>query len=404
MMFEESILLDIFYYLGATVILVPLFKALGLGAILGYICSGLILGPAGIGLLDHSEDIKQISDFGIIMLLFVIGLELSPSRLSKLKGIIFKEGIPQFFVTTALISYILTFFGVDTTMAIVAGSSLSLSSTAFALYYLKESDQLTKSYGQSSFSILLFQDLIIIPILTVLPFFAESSQITSGFDYRGLFINIQITLAALLFGMFALIPAISWIYKSQSREIFISCCLMMIIGSALLMEFVGLSKALGSFMAGIFLTNSKLRHDISTFSVPLKSMLMGVFFMAFGLSIDTDYFKNNVYTVVMLTLLFTSVKFLILMVIGRVKTGRWSTGMKMGILLGQGGEFGLLIISTAVSHSIIATEFSNLLISSITLSLFLSPLFTKIVDYLNVKVPAIEEKSDEEFSAIKDAS
>ena len=212
-MFQESILLDIFYYLVATVALVPICKTLGLGNIFGYLMTGILLGPACFGLLSKSHHIEQISDFGIIMLLFVIGLELSPSRLKKLRGIIFKEGMAQFIVTSGILCFFMTWYGYSLLTSVVVSSSLSLSSTAFALYYLKESDQLTKSYGHSSFSILLFQDLIIIPILTILPFFAESSQIVGQFDYRGLFLNIIMIMGALIFGKFALIPAISWMYQ-----------------------------------------------------------------------------------------------------------------------------------------------------------------------------------------------
>jgi monovalent cation:proton antiporter-2 (CPA2) family protein len=403
-MFQESILLDIFYYLGAAVILVPLCKTLGLGNIFGYLLAGILLGPEGFGLLQRSHHIEQISDFGIIMLLFVIGLELSPSRLKKLRGIIFKEGMSQFLITTGLLATFMDYAGYNLITCFVISSSLSLSSTAFALYYLKESEQLTKSYGHSSFSILLFQDLIIIPMLTILPFFAESSLVSERFDYRGLSLNIIMIMSALIFGKFALIPAISWMYKSQSKEIFISCCLMLIVGASLLMDHIGLSKALGSFMAGIFLTNSKFRTEIANFSVPLKSMLMGVFFMAFGLSTDVSYFMANYKEVFLVTTIFTLTKFFVLMFIGRVKAGRWSTGIKMGFLLGQGGEFGLLIISTATGLAIISPGDSNLFISAVTLSIFLSPIFSKIVDILNEKSPAIEEQIEEPVAEIKEAS
>jgi len=403
-MFQENILLDIFYYLGATVALVPICKAIGLGNIFGYLMAGILLGPEGFRLLNRSHHIEQISDFGIIMLLFVIGLELSPSRLKKLKGIIFKEGISQFFLTTFLLGSFMHYYGYDMLTSIVISSSLSLSSTAFALYYLKESEQLTKSYGHSSFSILLFQDLIIIPILTILPFFAESSQLMSGFDYRGLFLNIIMIMSALIFGKFALIPAISWMYKSQSKEIFISCCLMLIVGASLLMDHIGLSKALGSFMAGIFLTNSKFRNEIANFSVPLKSMLMGVFFMAFGLSVDVTYFVANFKEVFIVTSIFTLTKAVVLTIIGRVKAGRWSTGIKMGLLLGQGGEFGLLIITSATSLAIISPVDSKLFISAVTLSIFMSPIFSKIVDVLNVKAPAVDVQVEENHVEMKEAS
>ena len=401
-MFEQSILLDIFYYLGATVALVPLFKSLGLGGILGYLVSGILLGPAFFGLLHHSNHIQQVSDFGIIMLLFVIGLELSPARLSKLKGVIFKDGMTQFCATSIILSTSMYLYGMDLLSSVVIACSLSLSSTAFALYYLKETDQLTKSYGQSSFSILLFQDLIIIPLLTILPFFAKNTDTISGFNYTGLGINVLITVFALIIGKIALLPAIGWLFKSQSKEIFISSCLMLIIGASLLMDHVGLSKALGSFLAGIFLTNSEFRSEISSFTIPLKSMLMGVFFMAFGLSVDVVYFSDHFIQIVAVTAGFALCKALVLVAIGKYKTGSWSIGLKMGLLLGQGGEFGILIISSALSYSIISNEYNSFFISCVTLSIFMSPFFSKIVDFMNNKeATSVENNSNSNVKDLK---
>ena len=171
---ENHLLLDILYYLAATVIFVPLFKSLGLSSVLGYLVAGMALGPAGTGLLKQSDHITEISQTGIILLLFAIGMELTPARLQKLKGVIFKDGLIQFSATSSVFFALLMFFNVGLTSSIILAMGLSLSSTAFALYYLKESDQLTKSYGQSSFGILLFQDIIIIPLLTIIPFFGAN--------------------------------------------------------------------------------------------------------------------------------------------------------------------------------------------------------------------------------------
>ncbi|MBT7610716.1 MAG: hypothetical protein HN576_13230 [Bacteriovoracaceae bacterium] len=359
----------------------PFFKACGLGSVLGYLVAGMMLGPHCLGLLSHAENIQEISQIGIIMLLFVIGLELTPKRISYLKTVILGAGLSQFIITTVTITGLLFFLGLKLPASLFVGTGLTLSSTAFALTYLRESDQLTKSYGQSSFGILLFQDIIIIPILTIIPFFTPIPE-TGSLNLKLAVTNFALLAGVLIFARFALKPLLLKIYESQSKEIFIGSCLMIITGTSLLMHEIGLSKALGALIAGVFLSNSGLRSDIQSFSVPLKAMMMGVFFMGFGLTFDVSFFMSNFNIVTLLTLSFMAVKFAILLGVGKYIHGEWKSGTKLGLILCQGGEFGLLVAALLFENSLIAEIENKYLVSSITLSIFIAPILTKIISLI----------------------
>ncbi|MBT3583665.1 MAG: hypothetical protein HN509_02055 [Halobacteriovoraceae bacterium] len=393
---QETLLLDIFFYFCATVICVPFFKSLGLGSIFGYLFSGLILGRHGLALLHHADNIHEISEIGLIMLLFVIGLELSPARLNKLKKIIVGVGLLQFSLTTTIFYFALSPIGLSSAASFLIASALSLSSTAFSLTYLQSSQQLTKSYGQSSFGILIFQDLIVIPLMTAIPFLANYSESSFQMNTQSFLINMGIVIASMIVSKFALRPILNKIFYSQSKEIFIGSCLIIVLGGALLMEYIGLSKALGAFLAGLFLSGSGFRSEIQSFSVPLKSMLMGVFFMGFGLEFDLLFFQSHFKTIFALSGSFIIVKFSILFLIGLAFHKDWKTSIRLGLLLCQGGEFGFWIIGQCLSHNIVTGEIANYTLSAITVSIFAAPFLTKLLDYIPTGNPevAVEQEAE----------
>ncbi|MCO4794467.1 MAG: cation:proton antiporter [Bacteriovoracaceae bacterium] len=392
---HESLILDIFYYFCATVVCVPIFKAIGLGSILGYLVSGILLGPHGFSLLHHADNIHEISEIGLIMLLFVIGLELSPARLKHLRQTILGMGLIQFILTTGIFYFALSFFELGMAAKFLIASALSLSSTAIALTYLRDSDQLTKSYGQSSFGILIFQDLIIIPLIAAIPFLAQNTG-QPEFETKTFLLNSGLVVLCLVIGKFALKPALHKIYHTQSKEIFMGTCFVLILGAAMLMDQIGLSKALGAFMAGLFLSASDFRPEIQSFSVPLKSMLMGVFFMGFGMEFDLSFFKDNFQSVLMATGAFMSAKFLILFAIGKIFHKDWRPGVHIGLILCQGGEFGFLVLSMALSHKILPVEIANYALTVLTVSVFLAPFLTRLLEFLPLSksalVPEVETK------------
>jgi monovalent cation:proton antiporter-2 (CPA2) family protein len=375
---EQLFLLDLFYYFAATALFVPIFKYLGLGSVLGYLTAGILMGPHGLGLLHHVQNISEISQIGIIMLMFVIGLELTPARLSHLKRTILGEGVTQYLMTSLLFAFSFKIYGWSWTLSFLVAASLSLSSTAFSLTWLKENECLTKSYGQSSIGILIFQDLIIIPLLTVIPFLSPEGG-GSSFSFSTLGIKILMITGAVFCTRYALLPILNKIYDTQVKEIFIAGCLMFVIGASLLMGYMGLSKALGAFAAGIFLSSSRLKSEIQSFSLPIKSMAMGFFFMGFGLSLDFTFFRENITTILFLTGILLSLKAIILMGQGLVVHRKAKAAASLALILCQGGEFGLLAIGHLMNYSLLAPEIGQILLSTITLSIFVGPFMGKVI-------------------------
>ncbi len=378
---KESLLLDLFYFFSASAFCVPIFKSLGLGSVIGYIVGGLLLGQHFFGLFQNSTNIKELSEIGIILLLFILGLELSTQRLSRLKDSIIKDGTSQFLITTAIVGAVLYMTSLSLVQSIVIATAITLSSTAFALVHLKESSQLTKSYGQTSISILLFQDLIIIPALTVIPLLGADFSMSENLTLTWAFKKFLMCTSIFLIAKYALLPTLSWTHKSQSVEIFVSTTMLFIFGASLFMQSIGLSKAIGAFLTGIFLSNSNFKTEIHKITVPLKSMLMGVFFMSLGLSLDLSYIKSNLVSITTLTSLFMGLKFTVLMGLGFYKYRNWSSSLRLGVILCQGGEFGLLILTSANIHNIIQSDISILASSCITLSLCLTPIIVRASEY-----------------------
>ena len=382
---KETLLIDLFYFFGASVLFVPIFRVLGLGSVLGYLFAGIVLGPSTLGFFHQSTHIKECAEIGIILLLFVIGLELSPARLKTLRKSIFVDGGLQFLLTTIAITGLGVLLGQPLMASILIAMALSLSSTAFALTSLRDSGNLTKSFGQASFSILLFQDLIIIPILTIIPILNPGATFSESFTVPLVMEKIGVGTSILLFSRFALRPALHWIKRTQSVEIFFSTTMLLIFGSAIALETLGLSKALGAFLIGIFLSTTEFKQEIQKVTLPLKSMLMGVFFMGFGLSLDLNFISSNWLQVGSITAGFMATKGLILILMGRIKLKSWRLGTTMALLIGQGGEFGLLILSAALMINAISAEMNQLLISCITVSLLVSPFLSKMAEFINEK-------------------
>lgn len=386
---DQLFLLDIFYYFAATALFVPIFKCLGLGSVLGYLSAGILMGPHGLGLLHHVENISEISQIGIIMLMFVIGLELTPTRLSHLRKTILGEGVFQYVITSGLFACAFKVYGWSWGISSLVAASLALSSTAFSLTWLKENDCLTKSYGQSSIGILIFQDLIIIPLLAIIPFLSTNGSL-STFSFAVLGGKALIVTATLISVRFTLLPLINKIYETQAKEVFIAGCLMFIIGFSLLMGHIGLSKALGAFMAGIFLSSSRLKGEIQSFSLPIKSMAMGFFFMGFGLSLDFQFFLENLGTISMLTCLLLVLKGLVLLVQGLIVHKRLQGALSLALILCQGGEFGLLAIGNLMNYALLSQEIGQLLLSTITLSIFIGPLMGKVLLFIEERNKKVE--------------
>ncbi len=387
---EEILLRDLFFYFAATALLIPIFRYLKLESILGYLSAGILLGPFCFDLIHHVENIQDISQLGIIMLMFVIGLELTPQRINHLKKTILLEGGSQFFVSSFLLGTCFLLAGLDLKISLLISAALALSSTAFSLTWLKENECLTKSYGQSSIGILIFQDLIIIPLLSIIPFFIPSAE-QEGFSYWSTMTKTLLFIAYMAMSHFTILPLLKKIYDTQARDVFIAACLMFLLGSSLVVGNLGLSKALGAFVAGIFLSGSHLKTQIQSFSLPLKSMAMGVFFMSFGLTLDIPFFYENIFTLVALSFSLVAIKACVLLFHGLVVFRKWQPSLSLSLILSQGGEFGLLAIGLMIDSGLLNQGLGKMILSTVTLSIFLGPFMGKVILFMERKrVPDLQ--------------
>ena len=373
-------------YLAAAVLAVPLARRLGLGAIIGYLAAGFAIGPSGLRLVTDPSQIVDLAEFGVVLMLFLIGLELEPKRLWAMRRPIFGWGSVQLLGSLALIALIgwagMGFWPDGWRLALVAGAALAMSSTAIGLATLNERNILQTTSGQNILSVSLFQDIAAIPLLALIPLMAPDR--VAGADA-----GHPLTAAARAFGMIALIvlggrlairPALRFIARSQTPEIFTAAALGLVVGTAALMQAVGLSMALGAFLAGVLLAESEYRRELETDIEPFKGLLLGLFFIAVGMGIDLGVVLHHPLQVAAIVASFMVVKTLVL----------W--GMEIGIpvprleravftlLLAQGGEFGFVVLQAARGQQVIDDSEAGVLTAAITLSMLLTPLLILVAD------------------------
>ncbi len=389
-------LINSFIYLSAAVIAVPLSKALGLGAIIGYLTAGLAIGPWGLGLVTNVEDILHFAEFGVVLMLFLVGLELEPKRLWSLRRPIFGWGSAQVLIcaTALFLSFYLigrlapsAFGGWRTPL--VAALGLALSSTAIALQVMGERNLLRTSSGQASFSILLFQDVAAIPILALLPLLAVSyadSQAAEGVHLSVLARDagtiIGVIVGIVLAGRLLLRPLFRWIARSNTPEIFTAASLLLVVGISALMQWVGLSMALGAFLAGVLLAESEYRRELETDIEPFKGLLLGLFFIAVGMSIDLGVLLKSPGLMALLVVVFMAVKALVIYFLARRIGLPFQDRPVFTLLLAQGGEFAFVVFQAASGAKVFAPETASLLIGAVAVSMLLSPLILVAIDKL----------------------
>jgi CPA2 family monovalent cation:H+ antiporter-2 len=381
--------------LGGAVVAAPLFKRIGLGTVLGYLAAGIMIGPIG-RMITEGEEILRVAELGVVFLLFIIGLELKPARLWSLRSDIFGLGLTQVALTGAVLSalaYYLAGFGFNAAIAI--GFGLALSSTAFALQALEERGEINRRHGRKSFAILLFQDMAIVPLLALLPFLAPFVADDGGNPAYDFLIAI-VAVAALVFaGRFLLNPMFQVIAKAGAREAMIAAALLVVIGSALLMDFAGLSMAMGAFIAGVMLAESSYRHELEADIEPFRGLLLGLFFMAIGMSLQLSVILDNWLTILLAVPVLMIVKAIIIYVLCRLFGTEHDVSVRTALILPQGGEFGFVLFSTAVGMSILDIATASQLVSVVTLSMALTPLSVLLGDML-VREEA-PEQLDEDF-------
>jgi monovalent cation:proton antiporter-2 (CPA2) family protein len=384
-----------FIYLLAAVLAVPLAKRLGLGSALGYILAGVIIGPYLLGFVgEEGQDVMHFAEFGVVLMLFLVGLELEPSVLWRMRVPILGLGGSQLAISTLVIGSMAYYLGQPWQTALAIGLILSLSSTAIVLQTMKERSWMNTAAGRSGFSVLLFQDIAVIPILALLPFLAlagaglelpEAGGHGAGINLAGwqkAIVVLVVVAGIVVGGRFLMRPAFRWIASTRSLELFIALALTLVIGITLAMEYVGLSPALGTFLAGVVLAESEFRHELESNIEPFKGLLLGLFFIMVGASIDFAIIAGQPLLVLSLVAALIVSKFLVLLTLGRVFRLNLADNLMFAFLLAQSGEFAFLLFSFATQNQVISNELSNLLIVVVVLTMALTPLLIIAYDRL----------------------
>ncbi|MBG6075922.1 glutathione-regulated potassium-efflux system protein KefC [Polaromonas sp. CG_9.11] len=397
-------LINSFIYLSAAVVAVPLAKKLGLGSIIGYLAAGIAIGPWGLGLVTNVQDILHFAEFGVVLMLFLIGMELEPKRLWSLRRPIFGWGSAQMLSCAALLTGTAMAFGIAWQTALVAGLGLALSSTAIALQSIHERNLMRTSSGQAGFSILLFQDVAAIPILALMPLLAtiDGSNEALAQPHRALeAIKIIAVIAGIILGGRLLLrPVLRWIANSGTPEIFTAASLLLVVGIAALMQLVGLSMALGAFLAGVLLAESEYRRELQTDIEPFKALLLGLFFIAVGMSIDFGVLWKFPGQMLAILAGFLGLKLLAIYGLATAMTLPWQERPVFALLLAQGGEFAFVVFQAAAGARVFSSQTASLLIGAVALSMLISPLLLVAIDklllprYVKGKKSTMEEISE----------
>lgn len=395
-------------YLLAAVFSVPLAKRLGFGSVLGYLIAGVIVGPFAIGIIEKgSLELMHFSQFGIEMMLFLIGLELRLPLLWRLRTQILGMGVLQVVTTTGIIASVFYLFGEGLSSSLAIGMILSLSSTAIVMQVFTEKGWMKSPLGQSSFSVLLFQDMAFIPMMAVLPLLISSSSpfpldvVIEATKWQKAFLIMAVVGGMFFFGRFLMRPIFRFIACSRLREIFTATALLLVIANALLMDMVGLSPELGTFLAGVVLAESEYRHELESDIQPFKGLLLGLFFISVGASIDFGIIATSPLIVLKMVLLLVLAKFVILYPIAKLFKMSLRDSLLFGISLAQGGEFCFMLLSYASSHHFLSEELASFLVVAVAVSMMLTPvliiLFERFIEPYLISVQEKKEYDEMEF-------
>ncbi len=381
-----SLLAEAIIYLAAAIIAVPLCKRLGFGSVLGYLAAGIIIGPFGLRFIRDPEHILHFAELGVVFLLFIIGLELQPSRLWVLRRMVFGLGSSQVFLSAIVIGLLAWAYGFTPTAAAVTGLILALSSTAFVLQLLAEKKQLTTSHGRAAFSILLFQDLAVIPLIALLPLIGSGES--GGFDPLSVGIALAAIAGLIIGGRYLLRPLLRLVARTNLPEIFTATALLVVIGAALVMQFAGMSMVLGAFIAGMLLADSEYRHALEADIAPFKGLLLGLFFIAVGMSVNIGLLLREPATILLIVIALMLAKAMVLYPIARL-FGLCNTkaAMSLAAVLSQGGEFVFVLFALVARENIIDTAMIDKLILGVALSMMLTPIFYLISERVAGRMP-----------------
>ncbi|CAG9170236.1 glutathione-regulated potassium-efflux system protein KefC [Cupriavidus pinatubonensis] len=380
---QHDFLIALVVFLVAAVVAVPLARRTGLGAVLGYLLAGAAIGPFALRMVTNVESILHFSEFGVVLMMFVIGLELEPRKLWALRRSIFGYGGIQLAACALVIGILAALVGAPWPVALVAGLGLALSSTAIALATLGERNLFGTPAGGASFGILLFQDIAAIPMIALLPLLAaESAADASGGGWQSAAKAVAVIAAVVFGGRYLVRPALRFIARTDMREMFTAFALLLVVGIALMMDAVGLSMALGTFVAGVLLADSEYRHALEADLEPFKGLLLGMFFMAVGMSIDFAVLARAPGTVLGLVAVFVVAKTAVLMFLGRYFEIARGQRLLFALLISQGGEFAFVVFGVAGTAGLLPRETEALLVLIVALSMVATPLLLLAYDRL----------------------
>lgn len=359
-------------YIAAAVIAVPLAKRLGFGSVLGYLAAGVVIGPAALGLISEVEYVLHFAELGVVFLLFIIGLELKPSRLWIMRHQVFGLGSSQVLLTAAVLCGLLVAMSWQLKPALVIAFGLALSSTAFVLQLLAEQKKLSTEYGRASFAVLLFQDLAVIPLIAMIPLLAPVAVAEP--DAGGMLIGIAALGILIVGGHYLLRPVLRLVATTDIKELFTAVALLVVLGAAVLMEHVGMSMGLGAFIAGMLLADSEYRHELETNIEPFKGLLLGLFFIAVGMSVNVQLLQSDPWTVVACTVALILIKAVLLYGLARAFGLRNDSARSIALVLAQGGEFAFVLFTLARQSAVLDNSTVELLVLIVTLSMAATPL------------------------------
>ncbi|MBK0003054.1 glutathione-regulated potassium-efflux system protein KefB [Erwinia sp. S43] len=374
----ETLLTAGVVYLFAAVIAVPIAARLGIGAVLGYLLAGIAIGPWGLGFISDVEEILHFSELGVVFLMFIIGLELNPSKLWQLRRSIFGVGAAQVILSAAVLGGLLYLTDFSWQAATIGGIGLAMSSTAMALQLMRDKGMNRNESGQLGFSVLLFQDLAVIPALALVPLLAGNDS--GHTDWMKVGIKVLAFAGMLIGGRYLLRPILRFIAASGVREVFTAASLLLVLGSALFMDALGLSMALGTFIAGILLAESEYRHELEVSIDPFKGLLLGLFFISVGMALNLGVLYTHIVEILVGVVALVAVKTLVLYLLARVYGLRSSERLQFAGVLSQGGEFAFVLFSAAASAKLFSGDQMPLLLVTVTLSMMTTPLLMQGVD------------------------
>ncbi|MBX3263288.1 MAG: monovalent cation:proton antiporter-2 (CPA2) family protein [Labilithrix sp.] len=380
---EPSVLSEVMIFLAAAVIAVPLFRRLKLGSILGYLAAGVAIGPYGLRFFSDPQSIMHVAELGVVLFLFLIGLELDLSRLWAMRRDIFGLGAAQLLLTGLLMTlYPLFVAGRPWQGSLVAGLGLALSSTALVMQLLEERGHLQAPYGQKSFAILLFQDLAVVPLLALVAFLSPVKAAHPVPVWMAALKMVGGVATVVLVGRFLLNPFFRILARTGAREIMTAAALLVVIASAGLMSYAGLSPALGAFLAGIMLAESSYRHELEADIEPFRGLLLGLFFVSVGMSVDLGVIPRFWPILLGALVTLTVIKVGVVYALVRLGKGSHATALQSAVVLSQGGEFGFVLFQTAVLADVMVEEQATLLVVLVTLSMAVTPLLVSLAPRL----------------------